>query len=108
MDANDRFVNIGGAVMEALISEYGRLGCYANASCVFQSINGPSDGACLQAVLRACIAADPEPKWEEVGFPMVLEYSSCVVLYVDRLFQFCTPATSFVVRLDRVTSIKRL
>ena len=68
MDYGDRFVDVGGSVIEALINEYGQTGCYANATRVFESINGPCNGACLRAILKACATADPEPKWEEVCF----------------------------------------
>lgn len=66
MDGADRFVEIGGPVIEALISEYGRFGFYENATRVFESINGPCNAACLRAILGACATAEPKPKWQEV------------------------------------------
>jgi len=67
MKGADRFVDIGGPVIEALINEYGRNGAYSEAERVFDMINGPANGPCLRAILNACATADPEPRWEEVS-----------------------------------------
>lgn len=65
MKGADRFVDVGGPVIEALINEYGRHGAYSEAERVFDMINGPANGPCLRAILNACATADPEPRWEE-------------------------------------------
>jgi hypothetical protein len=66
MDTTGRFVEVGGPIIEALITEYGVKGHHANATHVFENILGASNEACLRAILQACARADPEPKWEQV------------------------------------------
>ena len=66
MDPEDRYVEIGGSIIEALIKEYCRMGSYDNAKGVFDMIQGPCNGQCLRAMLLACARARPTPRWEEV------------------------------------------
>lgn len=54
----------GGAVLEALIRQYGSDSRYEDASRVFEMIQGPSDSYCQRAILYACSASVP-PRWEE-------------------------------------------
>lgn len=63
MGPRERQVDVGGRVIEALISSYGALGHFQEAMNIFRSIKGPSDTECLRAILFACSLADP-PKWE--------------------------------------------
>ena len=61
----ERSVDISGPVTEALIRAYGQEGSYEKAKLVFDSIEGPTDGSCLRAVLFACAKAEPSSRWEE-------------------------------------------
>ena len=63
MSSDQRRVAVGGRILEALISTYGSLGYVEEALKAFESINGPSDAECLQAVLFACSQSVP-PEWE--------------------------------------------
>ncbi|CAB9519440.1 Pentatricopeptide repeat-containing protein [Seminavis robusta] len=65
MDSSDLNVDVGGAVIEALIAEYGRQGSYERAKQIFDKIEGPSNGPCLRAMLSACATAGSGSKWEE-------------------------------------------
>lgn len=64
MDGSARSIDIGGPIMEALITSYGKLGHYDEAKMIYNSINGPVNAGCLRAILSACSEADP-PEWEE-------------------------------------------
>lgn len=63
MDASDLDTNVGGPVLEALILAYGMSERFDDALWVFSSINGPTNGPCLRAILSACSLANP-PRWE--------------------------------------------
>ena len=64
MKSSHRKVEIGGPILELLITAYGALGHYEEAFMIFNSITGPANAGCLRAILFACSAADP-PRWEE-------------------------------------------
>jgi hypothetical protein len=67
MEVADRRVTVGGAVIEALILEYGKQGSFGKAKRVFDLVEGPTDGPCLRALLSACATSDSGPQWEEVS-----------------------------------------
>ena len=96
MDSADRHVEVGGSVLEALINEYGRIGCFANATRVFEAINGPCNEACLRAIIKACVTANPEPKWQEVRTGTV---HRCLLPWKHLIIQFLWPTTSHTFRL---------
>lgn len=66
MEGSERFTDVGGTVIEALIKAYGKAGSYSDAKRVFDSIEGPTDSASLRAILLACAKAEPTPLWKEV------------------------------------------
>lgn len=64
MGTNHRRIGVGGPVLESLICAYAGLSRYDDAKRVFDSIDGPTDVACLRAMLFACSQASP-PEWQE-------------------------------------------
>ena len=64
MTASERKAAVSGPILSDLIASYGSMGDYDKALSVFESIEGPSNAACLRAVLFACSNASP-PEWEE-------------------------------------------
>jgi hypothetical protein len=64
MSREERCVNVGGAILEALISTYATQGRFDDATRVLDMIEGRIDGPCLRAMLLACGTASP-PRWEE-------------------------------------------
>jgi hypothetical protein len=67
MEVADRRVDVGGAVIEALIMEHGKNGSFDKAKRVFDMVEGPTDGPCLRALLSACATSNSGPRWEEVS-----------------------------------------
>jgi pentatricopeptide repeat domain-containing protein 1 len=64
MSPSDMRASVGGAILEALIRQYGAGGKYTEARRVFDQIQGPTDAYCLRAMLYACSAGEP-PRWED-------------------------------------------
>ena len=64
MSPSDMRASIGGAILEALIRQYGAGGKYLEARRIFDQIVGPLDAYCLRAILYACSAGEP-PRWED-------------------------------------------
>jgi pentatricopeptide repeat protein len=64
MDRPTRALPIGGPIIEAIITSYGKLGHYEEAKMIYNSIIGPINAGCLRAILFACSVADP-PELED-------------------------------------------
>ncbi|KAL3759066.1 hypothetical protein ACHAWU_008675 [Discostella pseudostelligera] len=78
MPVEDRSVQIGGCLFEAMIKYHGNAtesSSYQAARIAFDSIIGPVDDACLCAMLRVCSSVKPV-KWNEA---IVLIHSSDIV-----------------------------
>ena len=82
-DPSDRYVEVGGMIIESLINEYCTMGAYDDAKRVFDMIQGPCNGQCLRAILFACAKALPAPRWEEVG--RVFDRSSVAFIFSSSL-----------------------
>lgn len=50
MSPSDMRASVGGAILEALIRQYGAGGKYTQARRVFDQIQGPTDAFCLRAI----------------------------------------------------------
>jgi hypothetical protein len=59
MGADRRRIVVEGPVLESLISTYAALDRYDDAKRLFDSIDGPTDIACLRAMLFSCSQASP-------------------------------------------------